>query len=351
MSAGQGNKGRITSNVKREACITEGESRGELELPEDWRPAASLENIRRRAELLAQIRGFMQTRKILEVETPVLDSAANPDPAIDSLTCAVRFPDAAETRVFYLQTSPEFAMKRLLAAGSGPIYQICKVFRNNECGRLHQPEFTMLEWYRPGFDHHDLMQEVGELLVSLQCSYPEKTPYGDVFSRYTGLDPHSAGITELNEYALNLGLDSPSKDRSLLLDLIFSHQVAPHLGQTIPQFIYDYPACQAALARIRKGPVDLAERFELFMTGIEIANGFNELCDIYEQYSRFMKDNGKRRQTGLAEQPLDKRLLAALGHGLPSCAGVALGLDRLLMTLTQGRGLTEVLCYPLSPGR
>jgi len=351
MSAGQGNNGRITSNVIREASVAEDTLPENLQLTEDWRPSATITVMKQRAALLTQIRIFMQAREILEVETPVLDSAANPDPAIDSLMSAVRFPDTADPRIFYLQTSPEFAMKRLLAAGSGPVYQICKVFRDNEYGRLHQPEFTMLEWYRPGFDHHDLMHEVGELLASLQCSYPEITTYADAFIRYTGLNPHRAGLSELIEYAVHLGLDSPNKDRSLLLDLIFSHQVAPHLGKAKPQFIYDYPACQAALAHIRKGPMDLAERFELFMNGIEIANGFNELCDIYEQYSRFSIDNVKRRQAGLAELPLDQRLLAALGHGLPPCAGVALGVDRLLLVLTRGRALTDVLCYPLSSGR
>lgn len=348
MSAGQGNNRRITSNVKREASVKTDESRGELELPEEWRPAASFDVMRRRAQLLAHIRSFMKARAILEVDTPILDSAANPDPAIDSLTSTLRFPDTATGKTYYLQTSPEFAMKRLLAAGSGPIYQICKVFRDNECGHLHQPEFTMLEWYRPGFDHHQLMDELGQLLISLQLKSPDKTPYTDAFIRYTGLDPHTAPLEELDACATGLGLASEHRDRSLLLDLIFSHQVAPHLGTTGPQIIYDYPACQAALARIRNGPLPLAERFELFINGIEIANGFNELCDVYEQYSRFSKDNDRRGNSGLRSLPLDHRLLAALAHGLPPCAGVAVGLDRLLQVLTGSRSLAEVLSYPIS---
>lgn len=350
MSAGQGNNGPITPNVKRDAHELAGTLPEKSGLPEDWLPVASFDVMRKRAQLLAQIRSFMQARDILEVDTPVLDSAANPDPAIDSLTSIVRFPDAVTGRTCYLHTSPEFAMKRLLAAGSGPIYQICKVFRDHECGRLHQPEFTLLEWYRPGFNHHELMDEIGALLVALQFKPPDKTSYADAFLHTTGLDPHGAGLTELSNRAAGLGLDSGGGDRSLLLDLIFSHQVAPHLGTAGPQFIYDYPACQAALARIRNGQPAVAERFELFINGIEIANGFNELCDISEQYSRFMKDHERRRIRGQPELPVDRRLLAALAHGLPSCAGVALGLDRLLLVLTRSRYLADVLSYPLCSG-
>ena len=350
MSAGQGNNRRISYNVKRAASVITDKPQSQLELPDDWRPAASFEVMQRRARLLAQIRQFMADRDILEVDTPMLDSAANPDPAIDSLTSTVSFPDAVTGRTRYLHTSPEFAMKRLLAAGSGPIYQICKVFRDNECGRLHQPEFTMLEWYRPGFDHHKLMQEISELLVSLHCQAPGKTPYAEVFQQYTGLDPHRANLEQLQTRASGLGLVCGDPDRALLLDCIFSHEVAPNLGTARPHFIFDYPACQAALARISSGPPALAQRFELFINGIEIANGYNELCDIHEQYSRFMKDNDRRRHTGQTELPLDQKLLAALAHGLPACAGVALGLDRLLLVLTGNRSLAEVLSYPHTCG-
>lgn len=351
MSAGQRNNDRISYLVKREAYGIKDTLPEKPALPEDWGPTASFEVIRQRAQLLAQIRSFMGDRDILEVETPVLNIAANPDPAIHCLTSSVGFPDTARSRSFYLHTSPEFAMKRLLAAGSGPIYQICKVFRDMECGRLHQPEFTMLEWYRPGYDHHDLMQELGELLLCLHGRFPQKITYAEAFSRYTGMDPHNAQLGELKACAAGLGLETESEDRSLLLDLIFSHQVAPHLGKEEPQFIYDFPACQAALARIRPGPPDLAERFELFMNCIEIANGYNELTDYYEQYSRFKSDNQKRRIYGQQEYPPDQHLLAALAHGMPSCAGVALGLDRLLLVLTRRRTLSEVMSFPLTSGR
>jgi lysyl-tRNA synthetase class 2 len=350
MSAGQENKKRISYNVKREASVIKDKAHNQFELPDDWRPVASFEVMQRRARLLAQIRQFMADRDILEVDTPILDTAANPDPAIDSLTSTVSFPDAVSGRTLYLHTSPEFAMKRLLAAGSGPIYQICKVFRDNECGRLHQPEFTMLEWYRPGYDHHKLMQEISELLVSLHCQAPDKTPYADAFQQYTGLDPHRAGLEQLQTRATGLGLDCGDPDRALLLDFIFSHEVAPHLGTARPRFIFDYPACQAALARISAGPPALAQRFELFINGIEIANGYNELCDVYEQNSRFKRDHDRRRHGGQTEVPLDQRLLAALDHGLPACAGVALGLDRLLLVLTGNRSLAEVLSYPHAAG-
>ena len=208
----------------------------------------------------------------------------------------------------------------------------------------------MLEWYRPGFDHYGLMDELGRLLESLRLKYPDKKEYTAVFREATGLDPHAAKLDELNARAAKLGLSRESGDRSLVLDLIFSHEVAPKLGKEGPQFIYDYPSCQSALARIRKGPPDLAERFELFIDGIEIANGFNELCDVYEQYSRFIKDNDRRRKAGLREVPVDTRLLAALRHGLPACAGVAVGLDRLLMVLTRSRSLGDVLSYPVHWG-
>lgn len=350
MSAGRGNKPRDTLDVIRETGSEPVSLYEKLELPEDWRPSASFAVMRRRAELLAQIRVFMEERSIMEVDTPILDSAANPDPSIESLECSLRFPNSPGTKTVFLHTSPEFSMKRLLAAGSGPIYQICKVFRDNETGHYHQPEFTMLEWYRPGFDHHGLMDEIGRLLEYLQLKYPDKKPYAVVFNEFTGLDPHAADLHELNNRAMEFGLSEKSGDRSLLLDLIFSHGVAPNLGQERPLFVYDFPSCQAALAQIRTGPPDLAQRFELFINGIEIANGYNELNDILEQYSRFKEDNVRRRVAGLKELPVDMRLLAALHHGLPSCAGVAMGLDRLLMILTGSRSLSDVLSYPVHSG-
>ena len=305
--------------------------------------------LEQRAGMLARIREFMAQRSILEVETPILSPAGNPDPNIPSLTTTVNFPQRQEPGTYYLHTSPEFHMKRLLAAGSGPIYQITKVFSDQEAGRIHQPEFTMLEWYRPGFDQQMLMDEVTELLAALGLAGNERYPYARLFADHTGLNPHTCDLLALQEQARTLGLQTTSVDRSLLLDVVFSHAVAPHLGREQPLFIYDYPACQAALARIRRDDVAVAERFELFIGGMEIANGYHELCDSAEQSQRFDRENAVRAQRGLTPMPVDEQLLAALRHGLPDCAGVALGLDRLLLALTGNRELTQVITFPVEP--
>lgn len=293
--------------------------------------------LERRARLLAALRAFMAARGILEVETPVLSAYGNPDPHLDNLTAGD----------YYLHTSPEFAMKRLLAGGSGPIYQICKVFRGGEAGRLHQPEFTLLEWYRTGFDHHGLMDEVDALLADLGLAASVRLTYAGVFREWTGLDPHRAADAELAVKARALGLAGSGWDRAGLLDFLFSHGVMPALGRERPCLVYDFPACQAALARIRPGQVPVAERFELFINGIEIANGYNELRDYSEQESRFRQENRRRRERGLPAVAADVRLLAALAAGLPACAGVALGVDRLLMALTGAEGIDDVLAFPI----
>jgi lysyl-tRNA synthetase class 2 len=303
----------------------------------DWHPAATRDMLEARARLLAAIRAFMAERDILEVETPALSPYGNPDPHLENLTAGD----------YYLQTSPEFAMKRLLAAGSGSIYQICRVFRGGESGRRHQPEFTLLEWYRTGFDHHDLMDEVNALLLTLGLAGAERLPYAEVFQAGAGLDPHRAADAELADKALDLGLAGSGWDRAALLDFLFSHEVMPELGRECPCLVYDFPACQAALARIRPGEVPVAERFELFIKGMEIANGYNELTDVSEQESRFREENRRRRDRGQPAIAADARLLAALAAGLPACAGVALGLDRLLMTLTGADDIHAVLAFPI----
>jgi len=316
----------------------------------DWQPVAARAMLEKRASMLQQIREFMLARSILEVETPVLDRYANTDPNIESLKTRLQLTGADGIQEFYLHTSPEFAMKRLLAAGSGPVYQITKVFRDAESGRLHHPEFTMLEWYRPGFDHHALMAEIEELLQSFQLQGCERQSYGQVFEQYSGLNPHVANDKDLQDQARALGFDPANNSRSILLDLLFSHKVIPNLARNTPVFIYEYPACQAALARLNESTPAVAERFELFINGIEIANGYNELTDNSEQYSRFCQDNKNRVDCGKNELPMDENLLAAIKHGLPACAGVALGLDRLLMVLTGSKHIGDVLAFPL-PGR
>lgn len=315
----------------------------------DWRPRCDLSILSARADLLRRVRAFMERRGIREVETPILDVSGNTDPNIESVRATVRL-GGARPRQYYLHTSPEFPMKRLLAAGAGPIYQIVRVFRDDPIGRLHQPEFTMLEWYRPGLDHHDLMSELEELLREMGLPSTRRLAYGAAFITHCGLDPHTAGLEELQAAASERGLASSEDDRSVLLDFLFSHAVAPRLGEA-PVFIYDYPACQAALARIREGDPPIAQRFELFIDRMEIANGYNELTDYIKQDSRFFQDNERRARRGLETIPADKKLIAALRHGLPECAGVAVGLDRLLMVMRGAKRIDDVLTFPHSgPG-
>ncbi|WP_430754796.1 EF-P lysine aminoacylase EpmA [Magnetovirga frankeli] len=313
---------------------------------ESWRPSASLAMLRARAELLARLRAFFHQRGVMEVETPLLSAHANPDPAIDSMALF------HAGRRHWLHSSPEFAMKRLLAAGSGPIYQICKVFRAGESGRLHNPEFSLLEWYRPGLDHLQLMDEVAELIafVSGQQWPLERIGYAELFARHLAMDPHSASTEQLQRLAEQQGLDVRASDgleRDAWLDLLMSHLIEPRLGQDRLSFVYAYPASQAALARLEQGPSGpQACRFELYLQGIELANGFYELSDGVEQRRRFEQDNARRRQRGQEPMPLDPHLLAALEQGLPDCAGVALGLDRLLLLLQGGDCLQQVLAFP-----
>lgn len=312
----------------------------------DWQPLATREVLERRALLLRWIRSFMAERGVLEVETPHLSQSAATDPNIHSLTLALRRPEQDVTVRCYLHTSPEFPMKRLLAAGSGPIYQISRVYRGEESGRLHNPEFTLLEWYRPGFDHVRLMDEVADLLRGLGLAVASRVTYQQAFMDKVGLDPHSANTDCLVRRAAALGFLSEPADDATLLDFLFSELVAPSLGGDGAQFVHEYPLHHAALARVRPGRPPVAERFELFIHGMEIANGFHELADAAEQRRRFDQDNQRRRAAGLPAMPMDDHLLQALAHGLPDCAGVALGVDRLLMVLCGAARLDQVLAFP-----
>jgi lysyl-tRNA synthetase class 2 len=315
-----------------------------------WRPTAGLESLRRRADLLALLRRFFAEREVLEVETPLLATGTATDVHLHSLSCLLESPEGP--RRLFLQTSPEFAMKRLLAAGSGPIYQISKAFRDGEVGRLHNPEFTLLEWYRPGFDHHALMDEVDALLGAvLSCPRGERLTYRAAFERHLGLDPHRATVAELASVATSQGIDlvgAAPTDRDGWLQLLMAVLIEPQFDPSRPTFIMDFPASQAALARIRPGDPPLAERFEAYVGGVELANGFHELADTVEQRKRFLVDLEQRRRAGLPAVPLDERFLAALEVGLPDCAGVALGVDRLLLLATGARDLTEVVAFPIS---
>ncbi len=311
---------------------------------DDWRPAASPAALARRAELLAAVRGFFARRGVLEVETPLLASHGVTDPAIEPLVVQG---GAVVPAPRYLQSSPEYAMKRLLAAGSGPIYQLGRAFRDGEAGRRHNPEFTLLEWYRPGFDQHALMAEVAELLeYCLGRRGWRKVSYGDLFRAHLDLDPHRASAEALAALArAELDTDALELDRDGWLDLLLSHRIEPALEGIV--CVHGYPASQAALARIdHSGPVPVAERFEFYVDGLELANGYRELADPEEQARRFAADNAARQRRGLAERTPDPRLLAALAAGLPACSGVALGFDRLVMAATGAASLDQVLAFP-----
>lgn len=317
---------------------------------DDWRPSAGTEALRQRAEILASIRAFFAQRGVMEVETPLLSAAGAVDPYLESFFSLYNGPGAPSGRRMYLQTSPEFAMKRLLAANSGPIYQICKAFRNGETGRWHNPEFTMLEWYRPDFDYHALMDEVDALLQEvLHTHAAQRLSYSAVFTHYLDIDAHSAPTASLRECAVNHGLHAPcglGDDRDAWQALLWTHLIEPHLGSGgRPLFVYDYPVAQAMLARIRHDTPPLAERFEVYISGIELANGFQELEDSGEQRRRFEENNRRRCELGLTSMAADERLLAALAHGLNFCSGVALGIDRLLLLKMGVQELNAVLPF------
>jgi elongation factor P--(R)-beta-lysine ligase len=318
-----------------------------LEANTVWSPTATRETLVKRAELLAEVRRFFATRNVLEVETPILSLAATTDLNIHSFTGMLDVPGLAGS--FYLQTSPEFAMKRLLAAGSGPIYQIARVFRAGERGRWHNSEFTLLEWYRPGYDHLALMDELDELLhTAVRFGPSRRTSYQTAFLDHAELDPLAASSEELQAVATRLGMrEAKEQARDVLLDFILSVAVAPHLGVDGPEYLYEYPASQAALARLSPRDPRVAERFELYLHGVELANGFHELTDPDEQAERFAADRRRRADLGLPDRPTDERLLAALRHGLPACAGVAVGIDRLLLCTLGLRHIDEVLTFPV----
>jgi len=308
-----------------------------------WQPSANLEDLRKRADLIKQIRAFFDERGLLEVETPILSRYTVTDPHLSSFKTQCHSRSA-----YFLQTSPEYHMKRLIAAGSGPIFQITKVFRQDESGRIHNPEFTMLEWYRPEYHYHQLMDEMDLLLQAiLKVKTAERLTYQDVFLRYLNIDPHTAEISALKNCAQEQGIDfkTVNDTHDLWLDLLMSHCIEPQLGEHRPIFIYDYPASQAALAVIRSKPYPVGERFEVYYRGIELANGFHELTDANEQKQRFLINNQQRKQLNLPELPIDTLFLAALENGLPPCSGVALGLDRLLMLALQKQHLREVLSF------
>ncbi len=321
--------------------------------PDDFRPTANWTNLRRRAELLDKLRRFFSEREFLEVATPVLSADVVVDRHLDPIAVTLaddpRRPELG--RRMWLQTSPEFGMKRLLAAGAPAIFQIARAFRNAEIGPLHNPEFTMVEWYRPGDDLHGGMQLLSELAEQLLGRGPaEEISYAEAFERHVGVDPHSASLAELRRAAERLQVVVPQRlgdDRDGWLDLLLAERVQPQLGQARPAILFDYPASQAALAQVRAGPPPVAERFELYVDGIELANGYHELLDPGVLRARNATANELRAAEGKPRLPEESRLLAAMEAGLPNCAGVALGFDRLVMVAIGAGSLAQVMAFPI----
>jgi lysyl-tRNA synthetase class 2 len=313
-----------------------------------WTPTASLETLRLRARLLAEVRAHFAATGALEVETPVMVRAGVTDVHLESLE--VRRADG--TRAGFLHTSPEYAMKRMLAAGAPDIYQVARVFREGERGRRHNPEFTMVEWYRLGIDHRALMDDVETLLRTLieprrPVGPTRRITYADAFVETIEIDPLTAPTPRLLEAIRARGTDVPESvvdERDALLDLAMATLVAPAFPADHLTFVHDFPASQAALARVR-GPV--ASRFEAFWGELELANGFHELDDAREQARRFESDRAERARRGQPDRDPDRFFLAALAEGLPSCAGVALGFDRVVMIASGAGSIDDVIAFPV----
>jgi len=321
----------------------------------EWHPTCTLELLQLRAKLLAEIRAFFAGKGVLEVETPLLCTAIGTDPQLDFFTCQPQMPTLPEQ--LYLQTSPEFAMKRLLAAGSGSIYQICKAFRKGESGRHHNPEFSLLEWYRVGFQLPELMAEAAELVTTLcqgrqTLQASQWFSYADIFQQTTGLDALNFSHSHYCHYASHNGLPEAiglcGDNHALWLDMLFSHKVQPLLGRSALCLVYGYPACQSSLARLNADNPLITDRFELFINGVELGNGYYELANASEQDRRFSHELKLRQHAGLPAATKDTRLLAALESGLPDCSGLAIGIDRLLMVLSGHTHISQVLAFPIS---
>ncbi len=318
----------------------------------DFRPTASWQNLWRRAELLRRLREFFREHHFLEVETPILSADTVVDRHLDPFCTEVSGGSERRPRRLWLQTSPEFGMKRLLAAGGEAIYQVTRAFRLGEQGPLHNPEFTMVEWYRTGDGMDEGMRLTSELCEALLQRGPaERLSYREAFERYAGLDPHAADGRTLTAAAEKYGVAAPAslsiEDRDGWLDLLLAERVQPNLGIARPLLLYDYPAGQAALARVRPGDPPVAERFELYVSGIELANGYHELLDAKELRRRNQRANAQRGADGKEALPEQSRLLAAMEAGLPPSVGVSLGFDRLVMLAVGAKSLAEVIAFPL----
>ncbi|GAA0800419.1 EF-P lysine aminoacylase EpmA [Psychrobacter piscatorii] len=322
----------------------------------NYAPTMTLAMAQQRAKFIGDIRQFFTSRQVLEVQTPLLSQAGNTDTFLQSVAANVTYQD--RPRTYYLHTSPEFAMKRLLASWQVPIYQICPVFRDNEIGVRHNIEFTMLEWYQPNYSLDDMAGELNELLTALY-GHPmvmSHYRYVDAFMDFVGIHPLTASLSALQAVAEDRGLigfdfndadDSEENRRQSWLDLLFSHAVEPNLGHDLPTLIIEYPPATAALAKtaLDKEGNKIAKRFELYINGIEIANAYDELADGPALRARFEQDNQLRQRHGLPQMPIDEHLIAASDDLIP-CSGIAVGVDRLLMVITGAKNLEEVIAFP-----
>jgi len=314
----------------------------------DWKPTTSREILIARAEMLSNIRNFFKSKNVTEVDTPALSQGTVTDVYLESMISHCSCIEGG-TQALYLQTSPEFAMKRLIAAGSGCIYQICRAFRDDESGRMHNPEFLLLEWYRMGFDHFQLMSEMDALLrLVLGTKKADKVSYQQLFIDYLQFDPLTAPSPDIQQIVHNKINGLTLDDRDQMLQVLFSSLIEPEIAKERPLMVFGFPASQSDLARLSPSDPRVAERFEVYYRGVELANGFHELTDAAEQRQRFLNDNQQRKVLGKEQKPLDERFLSALGSGMPDCSGVALGLDRLLMLALQKESIAEVMPFPIN---
>ena len=321
-----------------------------------WQPSMNWHNAKQRANVLSLIRTFFLARDVIEVETPLLSSATITDQHLDPFITQFNYSadsHCSEGTLLYAQTSPEFAMKRLLASGYGSCYQICKALRHEQQGRYHNPEFTMLEWYRLGYNHFELMDEVEELLqLILSCPKPEKISYQKLFISKVDVDPLNtsrSGLINVIKHSGKLS-DWLEREESIdtLLQFIMAELIEPNIGIHAPCFVYDFPASQASLAKISTKDPRVAERFECYFKGIELANGFHELTDAEQQKQRFINDNEIRQQLDMEKRAIDERFISALEYGLPACSGVALGIDRLIMLALSVEKIDDIITFPVS---
>ncbi len=308
-----------------------------------------IEALRQRARVNALVRQFFADRGVLEVETPILSAAGNTEPNIDSFHTDFSGHSDAGARRRWLRTSPEYPLKRLLSAGVGDCYELGRVFRNGEAGGRHNPEFTMLEWYRVGWDHHRLVDETVELVRAVLATEGRSADvqvltYRELFQQSVGVDPFADSDEALRAPLADIHIDGTGLVRDDWLDLLMTHRIQPGFPADRITVVHDWPATQAALARVRPGELPLAERFELYLGSVELANGYHELNDAAEQRQRFERDHQVRRKRGAVLPPIDEALLAAL-PAMPDCAGVAVGIDRLLMALNGTPRIADVLAF------